>query len=97
MDHGDSAAPAGDHVTVRRLTVTGTQDAIILWDPPTHDWLFDGATITNAAGVAIRFESIGASNIVFKDIVSTGSGTAAFYSSMGANPPGVTFMNDILH
>ena len=97
MDHGDSAAPAGDHVTVRRLTVTGTYQAIILWSPPTHDWLIDTATITGAHQFAIRFESVGASNIVFKDIVSTGSIQGpGFYSSMGANPVGVSFINDSL-
>jgi hypothetical protein len=99
MDHGYAAdAPnvAAHGVTVRRLTFYGNssatgQQAIILWQPPVRDWLFDGATITNAGGQAARFESRGASNIVFKDIVSSNS--HGFYSSLGSNPPGVTFTN----
>ncbi len=97
LDHGDATNMASHNVTIRGLTVTGTQDAIILWTPTTHDWLIDGATISNAAGQAVRFESVGASNITFKNIVSTGSGSGGFYSSMGANPPGVTFINDSFH
>ncbi len=102
MDHGYAAdapnIPAWN-VTVRRMTFSGNrtipgQQPVILWQPPLHDWLFDGATITNAGDVAVRFESIGASNIVFKDMTSTGSVTGGFYSSLGANPPGVTFTND---
>jgi hypothetical protein len=99
MDHADNGLVNAYNVTIRRLKYVGNrgrgeptvQQAIILWVPPVHDWLFDGATITNANGLAIRFESVGASNIVFKDIVSTNSG--GFYSAMGANPPGVTFVN----
>ena len=103
MDHGyasDAPNVAAHDVTVRNLRFTGNtsaagQQAIILWQPPVHDWLFDGATITNAGGQAVRFESIGASNIVFKNITSTNS--HGFYSSFGSNPPGVTFSNNILH
>ena len=108
--HGDHGYPAdAPNVTARRVTVrrtvfrgSGTQGAavqqpLILWSPPFHDWLFDGATITNANGVAVRFESIGASGIVFKDVVSTGSRQGGFYSSLGANPPGVTFSGGSLN
>ncbi len=99
MDHGyasDAPNVAAHGVTVRNLVYHGNasaavQNAIILWTPPIHDWLFDGATITNAGDHALRFESIGAANIVFKDITSTNS--HGFYSSLGANPPGVTFVN----
>lgn len=102
MDHGgpgDAPNVAAHGVTVRRMAFTGntgiaSQQAIILWTPPVHDWLFDGANIVNAGGSAVRFESIGASNIVFKDIVSVNSN--GFYSSLGTYPsvPGVTFIND---
>jgi hypothetical protein len=108
MDHGypsDAPNVAAHGVTVRRLTYLGNkltapteptvQYGIILWTPPAHDWLFDGATINNASGNAARFESSPASNIVFKDITSTNS--RGFYSSLGANPPGVTFSNDSWH
>ena len=67
MDHGyasDAPNVAAHGVTVRRLTYYGNtsaagQNAIILWQPPVRDWLFDGAAITNAGGNAIRFESEG--------------------------------------
>jgi hypothetical protein len=102
MDHGyasDAPNVAAHGVTVRRLVFNGnkgipSQQAILLWQPPTRDWLFDGATITNAGSSAIRYEST-ATNIVFKDITSVNSG--GFYSSQGANPAGVTFINDVLH
>jgi hypothetical protein len=103
MDHGyasDAPNVAAHDVTVRRLTFTGntgiaSQQAIILWQPPTSDWLFDGATITNAGGLAIRYESSPGSNIVFQNITSVNSG--GFYSSQGTRPAGVTFSNDVLH
>jgi hypothetical protein len=103
MDHGYAAdAPnvAAHGVTVRDLTFNGnkgiaSQQAIILWQPPTRDWMFDGATITNAGSAAIRYEPTTGSNIVFKNVTSVNSG--GFYSSQGPNPAGVTFINDVLH
>ncbi len=103
MDHGypsDGPNVAAHGVTVRRLTFTGnktiaSQQAVLLWYPPIHDWLFDGATITDAGDLAVRFESTPASDIVFQNMTSTNSG--GFYSSQGANPPGVTFINDDFH
>jgi hypothetical protein len=100
MDHGypsDAPNVPAHGVTVRRLTFAGNktiagQQAILLWYPPIHDWLFDGGTITNAGELAVRFESTPASNIVFRNMTSTNSG--GFYSSQGANPAGVTFVND---
>jgi hypothetical protein len=99
MDHGDSTNVAAHGVTVRNLTFRGNtaitgQQAIILWTPPIRDWTFDGGTITDAGGQAVRFESKGASNIAFRNITSTNSG--GFYSSMGSNPPGVSFTNTSL-
>ena len=103
MDHGyasDAPNVPAHGVTVRNLTFHGNtsnggQQAIILWKPSVHDWLFDGASIVNSGGTAVTFESVGAKNIVFKDIVSTNS--HGFYSTMGSNPPGVTFINDSWH
>jgi hypothetical protein len=100
MDHGyvsDAPNVAAHDVTVRRMTFHGNktitgQQAIILWAPPTRNWLFEANTITNAGGGAVRFESKGASGIVFKDNVSTNS--RGFYSSMGTKPPGVTLTNN---
>jgi hypothetical protein len=102
MDHGyrsDAPNVAAHGVTVRRLTFRGNgswaaQHAIILWKPTVRGWLFDGASIVNAGGTAVTFESVGARNVVFKNITSTGSGVVGFYSSMGRNPPGVTFQNN---
>jgi hypothetical protein len=34
---------------------------------------------------------------VFKNITSVNSGYRGFYSSMGSNPPGVTFSNNSLN
>ena len=97
--HGDSTHPPASNVTIRRLTVKGTLNAVVLWDNTgiQKNWLIEGANISGARERAIRFESIDASNIVFKDIVSTGSALGGFYSSLGSNPPGVTFITDSLH
>jgi hypothetical protein len=100
MDHGGTVNVPAHGVTVRNLTFYGNtgsavQQAIILWKPAVHDWLFDGASIMNAGGTAATFESIGARNIVFQNIVSTNS--HGFWSTLGANPPGVTFINDSWH
>ncbi len=95
FDHGDSTHPSASNVTVRRLRVTGTQQAIILWRPPVQNITFDSVTITGALDVAVRFESVGASGIRFSNITSTGSGAGVgFYSSLGSSPPGVTFVNN---
>jgi hypothetical protein len=102
MDHGtasDAPNVPAHGVTVRNLVFRGNtsisgQQAIILWTPPVHDWTFDGGTITNAGGTAVTFESRGAARISFRNLASTNSD--GFYSSMGANPPGVTFTNTSL-
>ena len=93
FDHGDEANPAASDVTVRRLTVLGTQQAIILWEPALHDITFDSVTIRDALRFAIRYESIGASGITFANITSIRSGCQGFFSSEGTAPPGVTFVN----
>ncbi len=55
----------------------------------------DTADITNAVRVAVRYESPGATGIVFASITSTGSGAGTgFYSSQGSNPAGVTFVDN---
>jgi hypothetical protein len=95
FDHGDAGHPNASNVTVRRLQVTGTQQAIILWTPPVHDITFDTAVITNALNVAVRYESKGGTDVTFANITSTGSGSGSgFYSSLGSNPAGVTFFGN---
>ena len=97
FDHGTAADPNATGVVVRRLHVTGTQQALILWQPPLHDITFDQVDISGALSHAIRFESIGATDIVFSNITSTGSGNEPFFSMLGAHPPGVTLTDDSLH
>ena len=80
-------------MTIRRLVVTGTYQAVILWDSTLRNITIDGATITNARYNAVRYENPG-SGIVLKDITSSGSGQRGFSSSLGTNPPGVTFINN---
>ena len=92
--HSDSVNRNARNVTVRRLHVRGTQQAIILWDPTLRNITFDTADITNALSIAVRYETKGPTGIVFKNIRSTGSGTAGFYSTQGTRPSGVTFSND---
>ncbi len=96
--HGTVVAPPSYNVTIRRLKVTGTPFPIVLWDDTAvqHDWLIDGATISGAGSYAVRFESVGARNILLNAMTSTGSGYGGFYSSMGTTPPGVSFTNDSL-
>jgi hypothetical protein len=93
FDHGDETDPPASKVTVRRLRVVGTQQAIILWEPPLHDITFDGATIRDALRYAVRYESSGGSGIVFANMTSTGSGVQGFFSSQGPAPVGVTLTN----
>jgi len=98
FDHADSTHPNASNVIVRRLHVTGTQQAIILWDVPLRNITFDTADITGALAVAVRYEAAGATGITFKNIISTGSGSGSgFYSNLGTNPPGVTFSNNSFH
>jgi hypothetical protein len=97
FDHGDAENPAATKVTVRRLHVVGTQQAIILWKPALHDIIFDAVDIRGALAYAVRYESIGGSGILFANMTSTGSGIAGFSSAQGETPAGVTLANDSLH
>jgi len=95
-DHGDLTNPPAYNVTVRRLHVIRTQQAIILWQSAFRNWRIDTADITGALEYAVRYESIGGSGITFANITSTGSGVKGFYSSQGTAPAGVSFTNDSL-
>jgi hypothetical protein len=96
--HSDSANRNAWNVTVRRTHVTGTQQALMLWDPTLRNITFDAADITNALDVAVRYESSGATGITFANITSAGSGSGrGFYSSLGSTPPGVTLANNSFH
>ena len=95
--HSDSANRNAWDVTVRRLHVSGTQQAIMLWDPTLRNVTFDTVDITNALKIGVRYETIGATGIRLENITSTGSGSDGFYSSQGTAPAGVTFLNDVFH
>ena len=71
-----------------------THQAIILWDPTVHDITIDGATITNAMYVGVRYEGPGQA-IALRNITTSGSGQYGFYSSLGTSPPGVTFFGNL--
>jgi hypothetical protein len=95
--HSDSANRNAWNVTIRRLTVVGTQQAIILWDRTLRNITVNGAVISNALAYAIRHEARGATGIVYANVTSTGSGSGrGFYSSLGSRPTGVTFVSNSL-
>ena len=93
-DHSIPGEPNAWNVTVRRLRVTGTQFPILLWDPTTRNIVVEDAVITGALKSAVYYH--GGTGIVLRRVVSTGSAMGGFYSSLGANPPGVTFENSPL-
>jgi len=84
--HSDPGNPNVWNVTVRNLTVSGTDQAIMIWDDTIVNLLIEDATITGATQRAVRYEG---GQVTLRRVVSTGSG--GFYSSKGATPPGVTF------
>ena len=94
--HSAPGAPNASRVTVHDLTVTGTQQAIMLWDPTLHDILFESGVIDGALNYAIRYETVGSSGIIIRDVTSSGSGFAGFYSSLGTAPAGISFSGSSL-
>ena len=87
-------ARARRSVTVSHMTVTGTNQAIIFWDASLSNITVSDSTITGAKDTAVRYEQGG--TVTLRNVTSTGSGQHGFYSSMGSNPPGVTFVGDSL-
>jgi hypothetical protein len=67
----------------------------MLWDPTLHDIVIEDSTIMNAKHTAVRYEQ--GSTITLRRVTSVGSGEAGFYSSLGANPPGVTFIDTFMY
>jgi hypothetical protein len=96
FDHQEAGAPNASGVTVRRLQVTGTQQAIIMWVPTLRNIRFDTVDIRGALSHAIRYESIGSKRIVFAHFTSRGTGGEPFFSSQGDAPPGVSFVDEDL-
>ena len=99
--HGaDRGAYNAHDVLIRRLTVTHTQQAVLIWEPTVRNVTLDTAWISDARAYAIRYETMGStypSGIVIENVTSTGSGYQGFYSTLGTHPPGVTFANNSLH
>ena len=92
-DRGPTSKNAWN-VLVRRMTVTGTQQALLVWETTAHDITFEDVTISNARAHAVRYEY--GSAIKFNRVTSTGSGSSGFYSSKGTSPAGVTITNSSL-
>lgn len=81
-------------VTVRRLEVIGTQQAIMLWDPTLRAITFDTVRITDALKSGVTYEAFGATDITLANVTTTGSGSGkGFLSSLGPEPPGLTLIN----
>jgi hypothetical protein len=96
--HSAPGAPNASNVTIRDLTVVGTQEAIILADPTLRNITIDSATITNPLKYAVFYETVGAEGILLSNITSTGSGSGhGFFSAEGPSPAGVRFSNASLH
>jgi hypothetical protein len=93
--HSDSANQNAWNVTVRRLRVSGTQQAIIVWDKTIRDVVIEDATITNAERSAVRYEQGG--TLTLRRVTSSGSGDNGFYSSLGLRPSGVSIIESSLH
>ena len=92
--HSDASNKNAWNVTISGMRVTGTAQAFILWDSTLHDWLIKDTTITDATDLGVRYEASGATRMGFTNVTTTGSGSGrGFYSSLGTNPPGVTFTN----
>jgi hypothetical protein len=92
--HSTPDEPNAWNVTVRHMRVTGTDQAVILWDPTIRNILIEDSTITAAATYAVRYELGG--TVTLRRVSSTGSGEAGFHSSLGPHPAGVTFADTTL-
>ena len=77
-DWGDNAW----NVTVRRLTAAHLNTAIVVWEGVLHDLLFEDITLTNSTRFGVRYENGSDYRVVFRNVVSSGSGTQGFYSSL---------------
>ena len=69
------------------MLVTGTAQAVILWDPTIRDIVIEDSTITDAAMFAVRDLSRAVS-VTLRRARSTGSGQAGFHSSIVCRPAG---------
>lgn len=91
--HSDQRHRNAWNVTVRRLAVNGTNQAIEVWDETVTNLVIEDSTIKDAERFAVRYE---AGEVTLRRVTSTGSGERGFYSSTGRRPPGVTFVDCVL-
>jgi hypothetical protein len=89
----DDGSPNAWNVWVRRLSVTGTQQAIMIWDSTLHDIVVDTATVSGALRNGVRYEDPGR-DIFLANVTTVASGVRGFVSSHGDRPPGVILIND---
>lgn len=82
-------------VTIRNAEITGTDQAIMLWESSTKRVLFENVRITGATKYGVSFEA--GSQITFRSVVSTDSGVRGFHSSLGPEPSGLTLINTSFH
>ncbi len=83
--HSTPEEPNVRDVTVRHMRVTGTVQAVILWDPTIRNIVIEDSTITNATNVAVRYELGG--TVTLRRVSSTGSGEAGFTRLSGPTRP----------
>lgn len=88
--HSAPGEPNAWNVTVRRLNVTGTRQAIEIWDETVRNLVIEDSSISGALSYAVRYEH---GEVTLRRVTSANSGQAGFYSSQGASPPGVTFID----
>ena len=96
--HSDASNQNAWNVTIRNSKVTGTNQAVMLWDATLHDIVIEDTTFTGAKQFAIRYEEAAAARrVTLRRVTSTGSGQQGFFSYSGSNPPGVTFIDSVLN
>lgn len=84
--HSSSGRPNANAFTVRNMTVTGTEQAIVCWDSTLSGILFEDCTITDAERFGVRHELGGA--VTYRRVNTISSGTQGFYGSAQPNYPG---------
>ena len=93
--HSAAGEPNANNVTIRRMAVTGTRQAIEFWDATLRNIVVEDSTISGARETAVRYEIGG--TVTLRRVTSTNSGLYGFYSSLGSTPPGVTFVSSSLN
>ena len=85
--HSDATNQNAWNVTIRNSKVTGTNQAVMLWDATLHDIVIEDTTFTGAKQFAIRYEEAAAARrVTLRRVTSTGSGQQGFFSYSGSAP-----------